>query len=192
MPDPTLPMPTEPVPYFDPTRVNQPVAPVDDTPTAPAWDPMTAPAQPYQAPQPAYQAPQPAYQAPQPALPAVAAPGPAPIIAQVGEVRVSSTTIYTPNGEIPLRGSQWIVTDQWVATQKTPSWAIVLAIVLFFCLTVFSLLFLLAKETAYTGTVQVLITNGGHQYVTRIPVTTQAQVATLHQQVNYVRSLSAL
>jgi hypothetical protein len=67
-----------------------------------------------------------------------------------------------------------------------------MAVVGFCVLTVFSLLFLLAKETVYRGTVQVTVTNGAHQYVARIPVTDQAQVAHLHQQVNYVRSLAAL
>src|SRR5690349_22078307 len=73
------------------------------------------------------------------------------VIAQIGEIQVTSTTVRTPAGQLPLRGSQWMVTDQWVATQKIPSWAITLAIVGFFCLTVFSLLFLLAKETVYQG-----------------------------------------
>jgi hypothetical protein len=40
--------------------------------------------------------------------------------------------------------------------------------------------------------VQVTVTNGTRQYVSRIPVTDQAQVAYVHQQVNYVRSLAAL
>ena len=68
-----------------------------------------------------------------------------------------------------------------------------MAAVLGFCvLTVFSLLFLLVKETVHRGTVQVTVTNGARQYVARIPVTTQEQVQLVHQQVNYVRSLAAL
>ena len=84
------------------------------------------------------------------------------------------------------------VTDYWHNEQKIPTWAIVAAIVGFCVLTVFSLLFLLVKETVYRGTVQVTVTNGPRQYVARIPVTDQTQVAYVHQQVNYVRSLAAL
>jgi hypothetical protein len=114
------------------------------------------------------------------------------VVAQIGELGVTSSVVHTPAGDIPLRGSTWQVTDQWLTEQKTPTWAIVLAIAGFCVLTVFSLLFLLVKETTYRGTVQVTVTNGQQQYVARIPVATQAQVHVIHQQVNYVRSLAAL
>ena len=117
---------------------------------------------------------------------------PGPVIVQIGELAVTSTLVRTPAGDIPLAGSTWHVTDYWHNEQKVPTWAIVMSVVGFCVLTVFSLLFLLVKETIYRGTVQVTVTNGGHQYVARVPVTDQAQVAHLHQQVNYVRSLAAL
>jgi hypothetical protein len=93
---------------------------------------------------------------------------------------------------MPLAGSTWQVNDYWHNEQKIPTWAIVCAIVGFCVLTVFSLLFLLIKETVPHGTVQVTVTNGTRQYVARIPVADQAQVGYIHQQVNYVRSLAAL
>jgi hypothetical protein len=130
-----------------------------------------------------------------PAAPGPAAPGPlapGPVIVQVGEIGVTSTTVHTPAGDIPLAGSTWQVTDYWHSEQRIPKWAIVLAIVGFCVLTVFSLLFLLIKETVQRGTVQVTVTNGVRQYVARIPVTDQSHVAYIHQQVNYVRSLAAL
>jgi hypothetical protein len=114
------------------------------------------------------------------------------VIAQIGEIQVTATTVRTPAGAFPLRGSTWAVTDQWVATQKIPTWAIVLAIVGFFCLTVFSLFFLLAKETVYQGVVLVQVQNGPHQYVSRVPVNNQAYVQHVYQMVNYVRSLAAM
>ena len=117
---------------------------------------------------------------------------PGPVIVQVGEIGVTSTVVHTPAGEIPLAGSTWQVTDYWHSEQKIPTWAIVCAIAGFCVLTVFSLLFLLVKVTVPRGTVQVTVTNGTRQYVARIPVTDQAQVAYLNQQVNYVRSLAAL
>jgi hypothetical protein len=59
-------------------------------------------------------------------------------------------------------------------------------------LTVFSLFFLLIKESIMQGTVQVTVTNGTRQYVARIPVRDQAAVTSINQQVNYVRMLAAL
>jgi hypothetical protein len=115
-----------------------------------------------------------------------------PVIARIGDVDVTSSMIRTPAGQFALRGSQWTVTDQWVAEQKIPQWAIVAAIVGFCLLTVFSLLFLLAKETVYRGAVIVTISSGGHQYVSRVPVISQQQVQQIYGQVNYVRSLAAL
>jgi hypothetical protein len=115
-----------------------------------------------------------------------------PVILQIGDIGVTSTVVHTPAGDIPLAGSTWQVSDYWHNEQKIPTWAIVAAIVGFCVLTVFSLLFLLVKVTVPRGTVQVTVTNGTRQYVARIPVTDQAQVTYINQQVNYVRSLAAL
>ncbi|MEJ3744545.1 hypothetical protein WEI85_14770 [Actinomycetes bacterium KLBMP 9797] len=117
---------------------------------------------------------------------------PGVVVARIGEIAVTSVTAYTPAGEIPLKGSTWHVSDFWHTEQRTPTWAIVMAILGFCVLTVFSLLFLLVKQTVYRGTVQVTVTNGPRQYVARIPVTAEPQVQYVHQQVNYVRSLAAL
>jgi hypothetical protein len=117
---------------------------------------------------------------------------PPPVVAQIGEMAVTSSTVYTPAGEIPLQGSTWQVSENWFTVQRIPTWAVVMAIAGFCVLTVFSLLFLLAKETVYRGTVQIVVSNGPRQYVCRVPVSDQAQVQHLHQQVNYVRSLAAL
>ena len=125
-------------------------------------------------------------------LPVPAPVGPGPVIVQVGEIGVTSTVVHTPAGDIPLAGSSWQVNDFWFSSQRIPRWAIICAIAGFCVLTVFSLLFLLVKETVAQGTVQVMVTNGTQQYVARIPVTDQSQVSYVHQQVNYVRSLAAL
>lgn len=125
----------------------------------------------------------------QPAPP-VPGPEPGPVIVQIGEIEVTSSVVRTPAGDIPLSGSSWHVADFWQTEQRTPTWAVVLAVVGFCVLTVLSLLFLLVKETTYRGTVQVTVTNGPRQYVARIPVTDQAQVHHIHQQVNYVRALA--
>jgi len=104
---------------------------------------------------------------------------------------VTSATVRTPAGQFPLRGSRWTVTDQWMATQKIPSWAITLAAVGFFCLTVFSLLFLLAKQTVYQGVVLVQVHNGPYHHVCRVPVNNHTDVQHIYAQVNYVKSLAA-
>ncbi|MGW0430992.1 hypothetical protein ACWDV4_00360 [Micromonospora sp. NPDC003197] len=127
-----------------------------------------------------------------PSVPAVFAAGaPGPVVAQIGEIMVVPPMVRTPAGDIPLAGSSWHIQDHWQIEQKIPTWAIVCAIVGFCILTVFSLLFLLAKETIYRGTVQVTVANAGRQYVARIPVTDQTQVHHLNNQINYVRSLAA-
>jgi hypothetical protein len=115
-----------------------------------------------------------------------------PVIAQIGDIEITATTVRTPVGVFPLRGSQWQVTDQWMTSQKIPTWAIVCAVAGFFCLTVFSLLFLLARETVYTGVVLVSVRSGPHQYDTRMAVTDQSQLQHVHSLVNYARSLAAV
>lgn len=119
-------------------------------------------------------------------------PVPDQVIAQIGEIQVTSTMVRTPTCGFPLRGSQWQVVDAWTATQSTPGWAIALAILLFFCVGPFSLLFLLAKTSRLTGQVQVHVSNGQLGYVSRIVVNNQAFVQNTYAQVNYVRALAAL
>jgi hypothetical protein len=171
--------PTTPLPYGDPWQPQPSSAPPD--PLLPATRPY--PAAPYPATAPYSATPYPV---------TVPYATDEPVIAQIGEIRVTSTTVRTPAGEFPLKGSVWTVTDQWTAEQKIPSWAIVLAIVGFFCLTIFSLLFLLAKETVYHGVVLIQVRNGPFHYVSRVPVNNQMYVQHVYQQVNYVRSLAAL
>lgn len=115
-----------------------------------------------------------------------------PVLLQIGELAITRSTVFTPAGPIPLRGSQWSVQDQWLASQKIPTWAIVLAILGFFVVCALSLLFLLVKETHYQGTVDIGVSNGQQHYVARIPVYSQQQVQHIYQQVNYVRSLTTL
>jgi len=111
-------------------------------------------------------------------------------LCQIGEIMVTTTMVHTPVGGCPLRGSQWTAQDQWIATQKTPTWAIVLAIVGFCILTIFSLLFLLAKETVLNGTVQVTVANGPFTYTARVPVFNHMAAQHVHNQVNYARAMA--
>ncbi|MET8121777.1 hypothetical protein [Micromonospora sp. NPDC005189] len=119
------------------------------------------------------------------------AAGPEVVAVQIAEITVSPPVIRTPTGVLPLAGATWHVADYWQREEKIATWAMVCAIVGFFCLAFFSLLFLLVKETRHHGTVQVTVTNGAQQYVARIPVSDQGQVQHLNNQVNYARSLSS-
>ncbi|MGC5290381.1 hypothetical protein [Micromonospora sp. DT231] len=116
--------------------------------------------------------------------------GPEVVAVQIAEISVCPPIIRTPTGVLPLAGATWHVADYWQREEKVATWALVCAIVGFFCLAFFSLLFLLVKETRHHGTVQVTVTNGHQQYVARIPVSDQGQVQHVNNQVNYARSLS--
>ncbi|MEO3930903.1 hypothetical protein ABGB07_44725 [Micromonosporaceae bacterium B7E4] len=198
-PDVPPPPPTDPWPtdasvspgYPPPPTPNDPPTPTPGYPGQPdpvSGQPYPGVPQPYLGPA----LPYPGGGQPDGGTPWSPAVRPEPVVAQIGEIAVTSSTVRTPSGELPLAGSQWHVADYWQSEQKTPTWAIVVAVVGFCVLTVFSLLFLLIKETVHRGTVQVTVTNGLRQYVARIPVTDQFQVQQIHQQVNYARSLAAI
>jgi hypothetical protein len=112
-------------------------------------------------------------------------------VLQIGDIHVTNLTVYTPSGSFPLRGSVWQAHDNWQAKQTIPQWAVICAIVGFFLVCALSLLFLLAKETAYTGFVQVTVTGAeGQVYATHVAVNTPT-VHAIHEQVNYLRFLAS-
>ncbi|MGE0169640.1 MAG: hypothetical protein AB7I40_18375 [Nocardioides sp.] len=116
---------------------------------------------------------------------------PGPVLVHIGEIQVSADTVYTPSGVFPVAGTTWYAQDQWTMTQKIPTWAIVCAVVGFCVLTVFSLLFLLAKESVVTGAVAVTVTNGTQSHTTYLPVGHQLHAVDVHNRVNYARGLAA-
>ncbi|MBG0567714.1 hypothetical protein [Actinoplanes aureus] len=126
--------------------------------------------------------------APVPSAPAASGP----VIVEIAEIEVTSTTVRTPVGDLPLAGSHWQVTDHWFPQRRTPLWAKILAF-LGICVTAgLSLLLLLVKESVPQGTVHVTVVSGPRQYVARIPIRHEGDVTSINQQVNYVRSLAAL
>jgi hypothetical protein len=108
----------------------------------------------------------------------------------IGDISVTSTTVYTPSGSRPLGEVQWTFTDMSQTSQAIPTWAIVCAVV-FFLLCFLGLLFLLAKEDKTAGSVQVTVHGQGFVHTTTIPVSSIAQVADINSRVNYVRTLTA-
>lgn len=79
--------------------------------------------------------------------------GAAPVV--VGPLQVQGDWVIGPQGSIPAHGARIELINQTVRRQAIPTWAIVLAIVGFFILTIFSLLFLLAKEERIDGVIIV-------------------------------------
>jgi uncharacterized protein DUF2510 len=122
-----------------------------------------------------------------------AAPPRAPteqFVLTIGDIGVSPHWVVTPAGTAPLAGSAWIARDMSRTERKIPTWAIVLAIV-FAIACLLGLLFLLAKEDRTTGYVEVTVTAPGLQWMTQVPVSTQAQIARVRQDVAYAQSLAA-
>jgi hypothetical protein len=117
---------------------------------------------------------------------------PIPVIAQIGDIHVTSTTVNTPAGIIPLRGSQWTATDHWVTERRTPKWATVVAVAGVCCTGLLSLLLLLVKENVYTATITVSVMGDQFFHSTRMVVSTPEAVQEIYDQVNYVRNLALI
>lgn len=113
-----------------------------------------------------------------------------PVLFTLGDIAVSRSWVITPNGTAPMRGSTWIGQDLSRTVNKTPTWAIVLAIVGFLaCL--LGLLFLMVKEDKTTGYFEVTVQSGAVRHVTQLPVSSAAQIAQYRQMVNQAQSIAA-
>lgn len=109
-----------------------------------------------------------------------------PYVASVADIGVTQHWVVTPRGTAPLAGSEWWLADRGAWTQQIPVWAIVLAIVLF----PLGLLFLLCKETTWSGWLEVTVRSGALVYVAALPVPSyEAQHA--HAAVDRIRALAA-
>jgi hypothetical protein len=196
--------PDRPIFYPDPAAA-QPTAwpgfeqpsPAQPAPEQPGFE-QPAPAQPAPE-QPGFEQPAPVQPAPQyqPTQSSQFQPLPAndplmsgePIMVTIGDISVTSTTVYTPSGSRPLSEVSWAFSDMSITSQNIPTWAIICAIVFFvFCFV--GLLFLLAKEEKTQGAVQVTVQGPGFLHTSTIPVSSLAQVADINARVNYVRTLT--
>lgn len=115
-----------------------------------------------------------------------------PVIVEIAEMQITSTQVHTPSGDLPLAGSRWLVTDHWTSQRRTPMWAKITAFAAICFTGGLSLFLLLFKEQVAQGTVNITVTSGQQQYVSRVPVRHEDDVAAINQQVNYIRSLAAL
>jgi len=114
--------------------------------------------------------------------------GAEPVLVSVGDITCTASEIVTPVGTYPLAGTRWTVNDLSRTGRSTPTWAIVLAILLFFvCL--LGLLFLLVREERTSGVVNVTVQRNGLLYTTTIPAYSPATVVDVHARVNHARML---
>lgn len=117
---------------------------------------------------------------------------PEQVLVSIGEISCTASTVITPNGSFPIRGTEWMVHDATSMTRRIPGYAIVLAI-LFALLCLIGLLFLLIQEDIYTGSVNVTVRDSaGHYFATSVPARSATTAAEVHNQVNYCRQLAHL
>ncbi|MFL1377913.1 hypothetical protein [Nocardiopsis protaetiae] len=128
--------------------------------------------------------------APVPAGPAPGSPE-EPVLSTIGDIAITQSTVITPAGRFPIRGTVWTVTDMTRTERTTPAWAIVVAILVFWWTCLLGLLFLLVKEEKTSGHVQVTVQGHGHYHAASIPAAHRGLAAQINQQVNYARSLAA-
>ncbi|MBR8745021.1 hypothetical protein [Nocardiopsis sp. MG754419] len=114
-----------------------------------------------------------------------------PTLVTIGDIAVTRTSVITPAGRFPVKGSVWTVSDMSRTDQSTPAWAIIAAILTFWWTCLLGLLILLVKESRTTGHVQITVQSEGRYHATHLPVSNPLFVHEIHRQVNYVRSLAA-
>jgi hypothetical protein len=96
------------------------------------------------------------------------APGADPVLLSIGDISVTQTHVYVPQGRFPLHGTTWTVQDSTQVSEGIPPVAIILTIVfVWFCL--IGLLFLLMKQKRYTGFVTITVTGVGLYHSVQFP-----------------------
>lgn len=116
---------------------------------------------------------------------------PEPVLVSIGDIHCTRTDVITPVGTFPVQGSQWTVTDHSVTTSTIPGWAIAVAILGIPVMCIFSLFFLLVKETTTQGFTQVTVFGPeGRSFTTTVPVHSYAAVQDAFNRVGYARNLA--
>ena len=104
-----------------------------------------------------------------------------PTLFMVGDVGVGRVYLSTPSGSAPMHGSNWYLQEQVYTEEKIAQWAIICAIVGFFFVCAFSLLFLLVKEKTVSGYVDITVINGDFRHQSRVMVNNPMQLDQLRQ-----------
>ncbi|SPF69216.1 hypothetical protein PROPJV5_2177 [Propionibacterium ruminifibrarum] len=188
---PTQPGQQPSMPYSAPSAP-QPAAGPYSAPSAPQgnyWQPQQAVSTDFQTAQ-GYPYGQPGYAAQPQNLPAVPTPAASGPYYDLGPILIRGDQVITPTGTIPLSMAQFTFQDMSQTTKRTPTWAIVVAIVLcwFFLL---SLLLLIIQEEQTTGQVIVSVTGGEGAYYLTVPVSSQSQVYAWAQQVQQAQVIAS-
>ena len=118
-----------------------------------------------------------------------AAPQPAHVLAAVGDIQATATHLITPSGTVPLSTVNIYAMDQTHTTSKTPTWAIVAAVVTFW-FALLGLLFLLVKEAKTEGYILLTVDGPGMRHVSQVPVFTAEQRADVMQRAAYLQMLA--
>lgn len=108
----------------------------------------------------------------------------------IGDIGVTPDWVVTPNGNAPVRGSQWIFTDMTRTESNTPTWAIICAIV-FSLACLIGLFFLLVKEQQITGYAEITVRSGNLFHKTQVPISYPAQVQQVRALVSHAQSIAA-
>lgn len=111
------------------------------------------------------------------------------VLVTLGDISATASTLRTPSGHQPLRGMEFHLTDMSIRTRKTPTWAIILAVIGFFFF-LLGLLFLFVKEEKITGSIRVTARRGGFMHVTTLPVHNAQTIADIHGRVDYLQQLA--
>lgn len=95
----------------------------------------------------------------------------------VGDIGVTPNSVVTPSGSVPLAGTMWVVEDHSWTRRRTPTWAVVFAVIGFLVF-LLGLLFLLVREDVTSGFVEVRVfaANGSFVHCATIPVWSPHQV----------------
>jgi len=111
-------------------------------------------------------------------------------LGKIGDIGISQYWVTTPNGPYPIRGSVWTVTDM-TYQQESMSPAGVVLCILFIWVCLLGLLFLLMKDRRTVGYIQVTVSGSGFHYATMVPAFDRRSAGSVHQMVNYARTLAA-
>lgn len=116
---------------------------------------------------------------------------PEPVLVTIGDIHCTRTEVITPAGTFPIAGTQWAVSDQTMTTRVTPTWVVVVAIVVALGTCLLGLFLLLIKEDQTQGYAQVTVFGpDGRSYTTSVPVQSYAGIQDVFGRVGYARNLS--
>ncbi len=109
----------------------------------------------------------------------------------IGDVVCTQYAVHTPRGTIALSDARVDIADLTRTSRDIAQWAVIAAILGFFVVCIFSLLFLLIQEERTTGYIQVTVRGPGLFHTTQIAVHSAHDAMDLHARVRYAQSLTA-